>query len=384
MESDNEYISELIFKHLVQNLSVSEEQELKQWLTDSENKRQFDQIVDVQTISEDFDRYNQFKPENNWKRLERQISAPKKIKKWLAYAAVIFIPLGLSLSALYLNYDSYVESKIELVTAFSEVECVVLDTGNGQQYDITNKDTLMHLNNVKVGIVDNMIKYDTKLQNVTSEIKYNTLKIPRGMQYELVLADNTKVWLNSETEFKYPVSFSSEHRQVYLINGEAFFDVQKDKERPFVVHFKESKVKVLGTKFNIKSYQNEALKLITLEEGSVIVENENKRIKLKPNQQAILSKLNEEIQIKQVDACIYGSWKRGVLNYKNEELSAIINDLQRHYKIKVFYQNQKIKNKRFSISLNAKDSIHEILELMELTEKVAFELKGNNLIVRTK
>jgi ferric-dicitrate binding protein FerR (iron transport regulator) len=131
----------------------------------------------------------------------------------------------------------------------------------------------------------------------------------------------------------------------------------------------------------VKSYDADEKEQVTLEEGSIALNNSKSEIHLLPNQQATISRKDQSMKVDVVDASIYSSWRDGFLNYREEKLSAILNDLQRQYDIKLFYQNQKVKNKKLSISINTNKEITRILKAIEATGDVKFEVKNSNVIV---
>lgn len=201
--------------------------------------------------------------------------------RWSVAASVVFC---IVLSSLYLWNDSYLAieqkvpqqvnigerkaSKVELILA--DGKRVSLD-GSGRQIQDhgvsgIKDDSLQGLTYVQAKMLD---------ENVT-EVLYNTLKIPTGGFYQLELSDGTRVWLNAESELRFPVQFGSGEREVFL-KGEAYFDVQKDISRRFVVHLKESNVTVLGTSFNIKAYGDEDYIYTTLVEGKVCFTSEKRK-----------------------------------------------------------------------------------------------------------
>lgn len=213
-------------------------------------------------------------------------------------------------------------------------------------------------------------------------LQYNTIEIPRGGEYQLKLSDGTKVWLNSETTIKYPIVFAADSREVYLEEGEAFFDVTENKERPFIVHTSKMKVNVLGTSFNVRAYSNENQLSTTLVTGKVIINQPQtgKVYTLVPNEQAIFS--DQGIDIKSVAVNKFIAWKNGRILFEENTLEEIFNDLSRWYNIDVDYASVEVKKLRFSIDVERYDEFSEILGILELTKKVKFKIEENSVIIQ--
>ena len=213
------------------------------------------------------------------------------------------------------------------------------------------------------------------------------MKIPRGGEYQLELADGTKVWLNSATLFKYPTKFIGDKRIVYL-SGEAYFDVVHNKEIPFVVKIDDMNVKVLGTEFNVKAYPEENLIQTTLVNGKVEVLakgfDDNVKSILTPSYQANYIKGDKMINVNQVETNIYTAWKDGIFvldNINLEELSVL---LSRWYDVSFFFTNESVKQNTFTGKMRKYDNLQDIFDLLEQLSDVEFQIKDNAVIVQEK
>ena len=213
------------------------------------------------------------------------------------------------------------------------------------------------------------------------KLQYNTIEIPRGGEYQLTLSDGTKVWLNSGTIIKYPVVFAAKSRDVYLEEGEAFFEVAENKESHFIVHTSKMMVNVLGTSFNVRAYSDENQLSTTLVTGKVIINQpeSQKEYTLTTNEQAIFS--DQGIDIKSVDVNKFIAWKNGRILFEENTLEEIFNDLSRWYNIDVNYASSEVKKLRFSIDVERYDEFGEILGILELTKKVKFEIKEDKVTI---
>ncbi|MDO5979001.1 FecR family protein [Flavivirga spongiicola] len=218
------------------------------------------------------------------------------------------------------------------------------------------------------------------------EIAYNYLTIPRGGQYHVKLADGTEVWLNSETQLKYPTSFiEGEERKVELVYGEAYFDVSHSinhKGSKFRVINNAQEVEVLGTEFNIKAYKDETRIYTTLVEGKVTIDNGILKQNLTPNQQSNLNILNSSMTIAVVDVEGEISWKRGIFSFKGKPLKDIMKVISRWYDVDVVFVNKDLESVKFKGNLNKNQSIERILSIMLSSKLDKYEIKNKTILLK--
>ena len=214
-------------------------------------------------------------------------------------------------------------------------------------------------------------------------IVYNTMQIPVGGFYQLKLADGTKVWLNSLTRLRFPVTFAGEERKVYL-TGEAYFEVARDSVHPFIVATDEGmEVKVYGTEFNVDTYRKGTVKT-TLVNGKVgiRVSATGEEMRLSPNQMALFTKATQSIQVENVDSYGVVAWKDGKFVFEDEPIEEIMERLSRWYDVKVFYANERIKKHTFTGIITRFADISDVLHLMEETAAVEFRIQGDTVTVK--
>ncbi len=219
-----------------------------------------------------------------------------------------------------------------------------------------------------------------------AEIKYNYLTIPRGGQFSVKLSDGTQVWLNSESQLKYPKVFPKGiTRQVELLYGEAYFDVSPSSENQgakFIVHHKQQEVQVLGTEFNIKAYGDESNVFTTLVEGRVAVTSGRNRKNLRPNQQSNLNVDSGEMTVATVDVYNEISWKDGVFSFVDMPLNDIMKVISRWYDVEVVFENRDLGSVQFIGTLEKNQSIEEILSIMQSTTINSYEIKGKTITIK--
>lgn len=315
-------------------------------------------------------------------------------KRMVAAAAVILI--AVTCSYLFFNKNNTptpvaaIHQMPKADVAPPNTNNAVITLGNGQQIilDSVGKGTLATQGNVSViKTADGQIVY----AGTSEEILFNTLTNPRGSKpITLTLSDGSKVWLNSESSLRYPASFSGSVRAVD-ITGEAYFEVAKNTAQPFKVTVaNKGVVEVLGTHFNINSYQDEQATKITLLEGSVKVSMAqaspqpmiNSTV-IKPGQQALYNtdaQSNETIKVKSnVDIAAVMAWKNGFFNFDNADLQTVMRQLSRWYNVEVIF-NGNISKRNFGGEMQRDLNLSEVLKLLE-KNNVHFKIDGNKLIV---
>ena len=225
--------------------------------------------------------------------------------------------------------------------------------------------------------VAGMAEEDTE---ATMDGEMHLLRIPRGGEYTLVLADGTVVFLNAETELRYPARFGAKERKVYL-KGEAYFDVMPNAEMPFVVETGEMDVRVYGTEFNVTAYEGEGTRTVLVEgKVGVRLEEGGEEVQLRPGQMA--EREGEGIAVREVETYVYTAWKDGKFVFEEENIERIMDRLSRWYDIKVFYANEEVKKELFNGVITRFTEVGDILRVIEQTATVEFELKGNTVIVK--
>ena len=215
---------------------------------------------------------------------------------------------------------------------------------------------------------------------------YNTVRVPGGADYAVELADGTIARLNCETELRYPVRFVGKERRVYL-DGEAFFEVAKNEEMPFIVETKQMQVEVTGTQFDVKAYAEDETMQATLVEGGVEVcayGAGSKPVALTPSQQYVLDVQTRQAEVKKVDVQLYTGWVEGMFVFKNQRLEDVMTMLARWYSVDVFYIGESVKDIRLSANLGRYEHIDKILDIIQETNKIGFSRKGNVVTVMKK
>lgn len=208
----------------------------------------------------------------------------------------------------------------------------------------------------------------------------SAIRVPRGGEYRVVLADGTKVWVNSESELSFPLRFDGGERVVRL-NGEAYFDVRRDTARPFVVETRQSAVRVLGTSFNVCSYEEDGVEQTTLVSGSVEVDHDGRHYRLEPGEQLETAEGKEPV-VRKVKTRLFTSWKDGMFRFADMPLAELTVKLSRWYDVNFVFEDEASKKSRFSGAVWKDVDFYEFLELIESTTHVHFEVRQDSILIR--
>jgi len=312
------------------------------------------------------------------------LKEPKKKHKitWFKYAA-IFVGVLACASYLFLQTSDIDKSVNNDVT---------ITFNNGAKEILNEKNSSLISNSDKYiakqeGTKITYNKQEIDKNDSTEPLVYNTVNVPYGKKFEVVLSDGTEVFLNSGSTFTYPIAFYSKGERKVVLTGEAYFSVKSDSLRPFIVKSKELKTKVLGTQFNFSCYPDDEIAHVVLVEGRVAVKElgkpESSFVFLKPNQKVCYSNSKKGLEIKNVDVSKYVSWKEGVLFFKNEDFFHITKKLERHYSVKIEIKEGSLKTGKFTGRFKT-ESIEEVLEGFQRIKKFEYTLKDQKIILTQK
>ena len=336
---------------------------------------------------------NEYELEDSYQYLKAKLplkQETKVIRIWprVAVAASIAVLLGTGI----FYFTKTKEQPIQVAEKPQEIapggNRGILTLSNGKQIvlaDISAKDTIAKEGEddevtIKMGangVITYIINPNTDTSKADANL-FNTLSTPTGGQYNIVLADGTKVYLNAVSSIKYPTQFNGDQRIVEL-DGEAYFEVAKNKNKPFIVKSGDQDIEVLGTHFNVHAYDNESVVKTTLLEGSVAVSYKNQKAILKPGQQSNVSDKFSNITVKQVDTEAAIAWKNGRFKFDNADLKTVMRQLERWYGIKVEYRGD-VSDVRFNGGTFMNKNLSEVLKVLELSN-IKFKVEGKTIIV---
>ena len=382
-------IARIIQKSLKGRLSESEEKLLSDWRKVSdENEHAFQRM-----ISEDFYTVGMEKLETYDYRvaygrfLQKKYQRRRKRRFLISMARVAAVALPFVMAVvLYVGLNREEEQTLRPSLASNILpgtSKAVLTLANGQMIPLGKEttDSTIITDGTQISASGSGITYADGGES--EAVVYNKLDIPRGGEFCLTLSDGTRVWLNSETSIQYPVVFGTKERRVF-IQGEAYFEVAKDAKKPFTVQFMSSSVTVLGTSFNIRAYPEEKQSQTTLAEGSVRIYSPGSSMLLKPGEQAEVKALSGEMVKKEVDVKTFTSWKNGRFVFEQQPLENIMRTLERWYDIRVIFRDEGAKRISLSGNLKRYGDFSQVMNMLQMTGDVRFELHGNDVYITTE
>ncbi|OOV17622.1 FecR family protein [Flavobacterium sp. LM4] len=376
----------LIIKKINDTLTPEENSIFELWYNDSqENKKYFAKVQsNYQNEIENVDL------DKAWKALDGKNNPEKNKSQFYKYAVAASIALLLGTGIFYFTKPK--EQIIQVVEKPKEIAPGgtrgILTLSNGKQIvlsDISAKDTIAQEGEkeevtIKMdanGVITYTINPNADVSKADAN-SFNTLSTPTGGQYNIVLGDGTKVYLNTVSSIKYPTQFNGNQRLVEL-EGEAYFEVAKNKDKPFIVKSGNQSIEVLGTHFNVHAYNNELITKTTLLEGSVAITYKNQKAILKPGQQSNVSDNSKGIAIRKVDTEAAIAWKNGRFKFDNADLKSVMKQLERWYGIKVEYRGD-VSDVRFNGGTFMNKNLSEVLKVLELSN-IKFKVEGKTIIV---
>lgn len=370
-------ISNLITKYLNGEASEEEIAQIYEWIDISEsNKNEFIDLKKTWAMLPVSDEHL----EAEWEKLKikKSENKPFKIVSILKYAAILILLVTIS----KLTWNRYSLESVEPKDIVLEIE----DQNISIKLNRKNQNLLQDSQKVIATHNENELIYET--QTTSQPISYHTLNIPYGKTFKVVLSDSTVVHLNSGTTFKYPKQFgTNSNRDVYL-QGEAYFEVHKDKKHPFMVSCNGINIQVLGTKFNVNAYANNEEISCVLVEGSVKLSeqgNIENNMLLIPNQKGTWHPNSKTFISKLVTTNLHTSWLRNELNFEAAHFSEISKKLERSFDVTIENNNSFLENQEFTGTINTKtSSIEDILDLLSIDTPFEYTKKENIIKINYK
>ena len=381
---DNRYrkIIELIVLYMENKLSETQHEELTTWLEEDEKNRFFfQQIVSPEKRRQKFEIRQHIDSEKAFLKFQKN-TFPRKtraIYHLSRYIAIFLIPILVGLAYLLLNQESSPKITQSPITHGNNKAILVLS--QGKTIELSPNQALPSLpEGMNLTLKGDELIYVSD-STTEKEEQYHELITPRGGEFKITLPDGTFVHLNSNSKLKFPKNFDLDKREIFL-SGEAYFEVTKDINRPFLVIAEDIQIKVYGTSFNINTLLGNQIQT-TLVKGSIGIQIQNspQEYTLKPSQQAIVQKKDGKITIRDVDTTPYTAWTEGIFLFDNERLETILDKLALWYDVELFYQNEAVKDVCFTGYLKRYDNIDVILNAIESTVSATFHIKERTIII---
>ena len=382
-------IEKIIIKYMHQEANHSELKKLDLWLKDPANSALFNRFVETEyLVAINLGDYNLQKAKRAIRKkyeLQRRKGKIAFVRKMSVAASIVLI-LSFSLSLITGN-----NSALKNSTAKSPIETksnkTILTLNNGEKIslDSTKK---YSANNAKGNDKELLYLPKNETKKTAKEFAYNYLTIPRGGDFFVQLSDGTKIFLNSDSKLKYPVTFNEgEARKVELIYGEAYFEVSPSSKHSgdaFKVFTKNQEVHVLGTHFNVKAYKEDRFVSTTLIEGKVKVNNGLNTVLLAPNQQARVSNETKLIAVLNVDVSHEVAWVKGLFSFNEAPLEEIMKTLSRRYNVEVIFESEELKKHKFTGILESETPLKEILKFFESISggDIRYTLNQHKIVIK--
>ena len=388
-------MNQLFQRYYEKTASEAEVQELMQWMSDPANEPQLERFMR--------ERWESLEPGGQWmeaaqsKAIIERILPPGAVhtmpqrrvfRLWPRVAAAAAIILLLSGGAYMLLHKQPVQVAVAPAPA---IKNDVLPGGNKATLTLANGATIV-LDSAGRGLLAQQgatsvsKRQDGELvYNATTEsnraLGLNTVSTPRGGQYQVVLPDGSRVWLNAASSLRFPTAFTGRDRPV-ILKGEAYFEIAKDKNKPFLVEANGMMVKVLGTHFNVMAYDDENAMKTSLLEGKVDVSFATRQVSLSPSEQANFEKKEHVFSVeKDADMDKAVAWKNGLFDFEEDDIQTVMRQLARWYNINIVYAGA-VPSQHCTGYIRRQVPISQVLSMLELIGGVAFEIDGNTITVK--
>lgn len=383
--------ADLLFRYLRDELPAEERLMVEEWLAADENNQKLaDQFKDRLTLEKEMALFSSNEKDKAWESIAERTGSgarmvPLRKRKVLLPVAVLALLCVIGGWLIWqapadrtaaIKRDAVAQAanppvnpgKVSLTLANGSV--IALDeTGDGALYEDSASKLLKK---------NGELLYQSKDDETGSLAGYNMIHTPVGRQYRIVLPDKSKVWLNATSSLRYPTAFRDSARVVEL-SGEAYFEVAKNKNMPFIVKAGETKVEVVGTHFNVMAYPDEKTTTTTLLEGAVIVSDRKDRKKMRPGQEAVAG---NGVRLAEADPQAAVAWKQGFFHFENAGIETVMRQLTRWYDIEVTYEKGIIPGIHFSGIISRTSSVQQVITMINMSGNLQMEIQGRDVLVK--
>lgn len=404
---NQEEIARLILKFLQRAISPSEKQLLNEWINASEEHRErFRAFVEPKELKQRVALWSKAGEdiEHAWEILQRQLERPELTPErripiyrryWQTTAAVVLVIAGATIYFTLLYPSGHKHTSPVISTIKTDVQpggnkaLLTLADGTLITLDSVSKGIIAKQGNVEVIKKQGLVSYKG-VAGKGQEAQYNLLTVPEGGQYQLLLSDGTKAWLNSASSIRYPTIFTTDKSRQVEISGEVYFEVatqlnhQKSSKVPFIVSTSKGiEIEVLGTQFNVNAYDDEPEMATTLLDGKVRINQitglGKRSITLEPGKQALVTNNTALKIVKDVNVDQVMAWKNGLFYFNNTDFATIMRQLSRWYSVVIVYEG-KVPQFKLNGEASRNMSLSNLLSMLQLTD-VKCRIEGKKLII---
>lgn len=391
METEMVRIADLVYKKITEGLNSEEEAELTSLTSGHPDlEEMMTRLEDSRHVARQLKLREAIRWENQAKDAKRRLGIrQKRWKRWHTAAIAASFIIIISVAVKFFNGSSSPDlqppaeptGKTDTQIIRPGITEAFISTQSGEKTTLTTADTSKI--NLNFPALDKEI-HDKNGKPAKS--KPLVLDVPRGREFKIILEDSTEVWLNSESQLHYPEHFSAHERRV-KIKGEVYFSVKSDKSRPFYVEVRQQQIRVYGTRFNVRSYDDDPITYTTLETGSIAISdatNHGGQLFLSPGNQAMYNSIDGQTEMRPVDPKAIASWRHGRFVFEEQPLKAIMRDLARWYDFKYEFDDPSIEDIVFMGSVPRYADFTTAISILEKSGGIKFEIKGKNVRIHKK
>lgn len=388
--SQNKRICYLIAKQLWEGLDDVERRELEAWRQlGPENEVFYRKLTNREKVSRYVEKRASIDMKKYAMAYDREIglSVRGRMNKLWGYAATILVLCVIGVTIWMNELKQNEANQLAQVTIEPGRAKALLVLDDGQEIELDDHETSKVLEESGIVIVNDSSRVEYRPASRMGEKEVmNKIIVPTGGEYNLILSDGTRVYLNAESVITFPKHFTGERREVTL-EGEAYFHVTASKEHPFIVKTKDMDVMVTGTEFNVKAYPDEMNVQTTLLQGVVTVFSgfeKKEKVEIKPNQQVEWCRDSVKMRVREVDPDLFMAWKNGRFIFRQDRLGDIMRTLARWYGVEVVYLDESVKSMLFAGKLDRSEEITPILDVLRTTDKLSVDVKGKKIVIGLK
>ncbi|MCB6973865.1 MULTISPECIES: FecR domain-containing protein [Butyricimonas] len=391
MDTWNE-IDEWIARYLQGELPEQDKSSLIRWLEASpEHEKYFREILRTEVHVDAVGKWSRLErmQEDVWKRITPILERRRRL--WYAWGSSVAAVVMVLVGAFFVwRGQREIKGESNVFASVLQVESgsakAILVTSSGKRIELKEGETRQVADISGVGVIQDStggVRFEDKGMPGEGIRENNTIVVPRKGEYFVELSDGTKVWINSDSWLEFPNRFYGDSREVSL-QGEAYFEVASNPDKPFYVHLGEVKVRVLGTAFNVTAYENDGLTEVALLHGKVSFDVGKEAYALEPGEVASLNKENGKTTIREGDVRMIIDWKTGKFNFEDMPLEVLTVKLSRWYGVSFVFVDEEAKGLRFSGAVTKYRSLDYVLNMISKTTNVKFEEEEGKVVIRAK
>lgn len=384
MNENYQEILELMRRRLLEEETPEGKAKLDAWLKEDETHRAlFERTRRGEGLRERQELFDRIREAEALRRYDRRIGyrRGRRLAIWLrACAAIVVVAIG---TGLWLWQETPIPERPKRTAEAADRTQARLKLATGEEISLTKEESAQEIFQgegvTTTNRAGNLVYADN--DNRDTILRYNELLTPKGCDYQITLADGSRVWLSTFSRLRYPVAFHGEERIVYL-EGEAYFEVAADSSHPFIVRTEEACVQAYGTEFNVKRREDGPLQTV-LVKGSVgvTIEATGEKRMLRPNQLLTYDRATGEASVQETDVYPHIAWRFNEFVFYDERLEDIMEELSQWYDTEVFYTSETAKNARFTGIIPHFEEAGKVLYFIEETGTARFHTKGKTITV---